>query len=295
MKQNNFKANTEFVVESDTLLLEYLFAKLENKSKNNVKSLLVRGNVSVNGKVITKHDYKLVVGQKVVIKWSQVFGDDRKELFDIIYEDNEIIVINKPSGLLSMSTTTETQNTAYHMVMDYVKRKNPKNRIFIVHRIDRDTSGVLLIAKNDSIKHALQENWSDIVTIRSYIAVVEGKIEKDSDTITSWLKETKTQLVYSSKRAGDGKEAITHYQKLKSHNKYSLLDVCIDTGRKNQIRVHMKDIGHNVVGDKKYGATTDPMKRLGLHAHILEFKHPITKKLMHFEAEIPNEFNKLFR
>jgi len=294
MKKPNYKSNSEFIVENDTYLLEYLLLKITNKSKNNIKSILLRGNVLVDGKSTTKHDYKLSAGQKVVVKSAQIHDQEHEEVLDIIYEDDDMIVINKPAGLLSISTNDEKDNTAYHMVMNYLKRNNPRNRIFVVHRIDRDTSGVLLIAKNEKIKFALQDNWVNLVSVRGYIAVVEGKLKEHSGTIKSWLLETKTLLVYSSKNVGDGLEAITHYQLLKESGKYSLLDVRIDTGRKNQIRVHMKDIGHNIVGDKKYGAKTDPLKRLGLHAHILEFKHPITNKIMHFEAEIPADFISLF-
>jgi 23S rRNA pseudouridine1911/1915/1917 synthase len=286
--------NTEFVVEQNALLLEYLFAKITNKSKNNIKSLLARGNVLVNGKVITQYNYQLHKKQTVIIKWGIIQDEKRQENIDIIYEDDDMIVINKPAGLLSISTEDDKERTAYHMVMEYVKHRNSQGRVFIVHRLDRDTSGVLLIAKNEKTKFTLQDKWNDIVTTRGYIAIVEGKLDKTSGTIKSWLKETTTQLVYSSHKPGDGKEAVTHYNVLKDNDRYSLLDIKIDTGRKNQIRVHMKDIGHYVIGDKKYGSQTNPLKRLGLHANILEFQHPITKKIMHFEAPMPKEFRKLF-
>lgn len=295
MKKVNFKADTEFVVETPSLLLEYLLLKLKDKPRKDVKVLLLHGNVFVNGNAITQFNQKLSVGQKVIIKWSRIRDTEHNEILDIIYEDSEIIVINKPSGLLSISTDKEKSNTAYHIVMNYVKRNNPRCKIFVVHRLDRDVSGVLLIAKNENIKHLLQNNWNDLVLVRDYIAVVEGNVEKQSGTVKSWLKETTSQMVYSSDKKNDGKEAVTHYRKLKGNDKYSLLDIHIDTGRKNQIRVHMQDIGHSIVGDKKYGAKTDPLKRLGLHAPILEFKHPVTKKIMHFEAPTPAEFTRLFQ
>lgn len=294
MKKTTYKTNPELVVESESLLLEYLLLKITNKSKNNIKSLLARGNILVDNKVATKYDYKLKVGQKITIKTNQIYDKDHEEVLDVIYEDDDIIVINKPAGLLSIATNNEKNDTAYSMVMKYLKRDDHKNRIFVVHRLDRDTSGLLLFAKNEKIKFTLQDNWSDIISIRGYIAVVEGKLSEPSGTIRSWLKETTTLLVYSSHKTGDGQEAITHYQKLKEKGRFSLLDIRIDTGRKNQIRVHMKDMGHNVVGDKKYGSKTDPLKRLGLHAHILEFKHPVTSVIMHFEAPIPDEFIALF-
>lgn len=286
--------NIELIVEKNSKLLEYLFDKIQNKSKNNIKSLLTRGCILVDGKVITKYDYELKQGQKILVKLSQIHDKAHDESLDIIYEDNDMIVINKPAGLLSIATNNEKTNTAYHMVANYFKRANRGNHIFVVHRLDKDTSGIIVFAKNEKIKHLLQENWNDIVLVRGYLAIVEGIVKNENDTIKSWLKETSTLLVYSSKREGDGDLAITHYKKVKNNNKYTLLDIRIDTGRKNQIRVHMKEMGHSIIGDKKYGAKLDPIKRMGLHAHLLEFKHPLTNKIMHFEAEIPSEFNSLF-
>lgn len=175
-----------------------------------------------------------------------------------------------------------------------MRLSNPSNRIFAVHRLDRDTSGVLMVAKNEKIKLALQDNWSDLVSRRGYIAIVEGHLNEKSGRIQSWLKETKTLLMYSSDKAGDGQESITNYQVVKENAEYSLLDIHLETGRKNQIRVHMKDLGHNVVGDKKYGATTNPLRRLGLHAYQLEFKHPFSNEVMCFETQIPKSFTALF-
>jgi 23S rRNA pseudouridine1911/1915/1917 synthase len=286
-------ADAQFIVEKESYLLEYLLLVLNNKSRKNIKSLLTRGNILVDGKVITQYNHKLFKGQKIKIQ-SKIYTKSNKEVLDIIYEDRELIVINKPSGLLSISTEDEKERTAYHMVMDYVKRNNPRNKVFVVHRLDRDTSGILLISKNQTLKHILQDKWDNIVLKRSYIAIVEGKPE-ETGTIKTWLRETKSLMVYSSNKKGDGKEAITHYKTIKSNEKYSMLDIKIDTGRKNQIRVHMNDIGHSVIGDKKYGAKTNPIKRLGLHAHILEFIHPITKKTMRFESQIPPEFELLFK
>lgn len=281
------KKDIELVVEENSLLLEYLLSKL-NKSRKEIKSLLKYGNIYVNGKSTTKYDHKLYVGQKITIRQNKV----NNKLLDIMYEDENIIVINKPYGLLSISTDNEKDNTAYKIVMEYLKFNNPNSKVFVVHRLDRDTSGILLFAKNERAKHLLQNNWDNIVKKRSYIAVVEGNVEHDSDTITSWLKEV-NMMVYSSHK-GDGKKAVTHYKKLKSNDKYSLLEINIDTGRKNQIRVHMKDINHPIIGDKKYGSEINPIKRLGLHANKLEFINPINKVLMKFESDIPNEFLRLF-
>ncbi|WP_330659659.1 RluA family pseudouridine synthase [Caproiciproducens faecalis] len=288
------KPDLEFVVSEPCRLLDFLLLKLSNKSRNHVKSLLTHGEVLVNGAVITQYDTVLHKGQKIQIHRSVTEWKKPKSVLDILYEDNDIIVINKPAGLLSIASDQEKELTAYHLLTDYVRMNDPRNRIFAVHRLDRDTSGVLMVAKNERMKLALQDNWADLVSERGYVAVVEGQLKEKSGRIQSWLKETKTFLVYSSPRVGDGLEAITDYQVLNETAEYSLLNINLETGRKNQIRVHMKDIGHNVVGDKKYGAKTNPLKRLGLHAYKLEFKHPFSDKVMCFETQFPKSFTSLF-
>jgi 23S rRNA pseudouridine1911/1915/1917 synthase len=276
-------------------LMQFLIEKMPNKARNNIKSLLTHRQVLVGEKVVTQYNQPLRPGQEVVINWSLVRDEEQIKGLKIIYEDSEIIVIDKPAGLLSIASDVEKKYTAYHQLTDYVRANNPENRIFIVHRLDRDTSGVMLFSKNEEVKHLLQDSWKDLVVDRAYIAVVEGQLEKKAGTVKSWLKETKTKLMYSSSISGDGLEAITHYQVLQSVSKYTLLEIRLETGRKNQIRVHMKDIGHSIIGDKKYGSTTNPIGRLCLHAHILSFKHPVTGELMRFETEVPKKFSRLFR
>jgi 23S rRNA pseudouridine1911/1915/1917 synthase len=230
-----------------------------------------------------------------MIHWSLIRDEGSDRGLKILYQDSEIIVIDKPAGLLSIASDQEKEITAYRQVRDYVSEADPEERIFIVHRLDRDTSGVMMFARNESIKHVLQDSWKEIVIDRAYVAVVEGGISDKQGTIKSWLKETKTKLMYSSGREGDGLEAVTHYRVLQTNAKYSLLEIRLETGRKNQIRVHLKDMGHSIIGDKKYGSTTNPIGRLGLHAHILAFKHPVSGRVMRFETEVPKKFTSLFR
>ncbi|NLA87598.1 MAG: RNA pseudouridine synthase, partial [Clostridiales bacterium] len=201
--------------------------------------------------------------------------------------------VNKPAGLLSVATDDEKERTAYHIVTDYIRKTGPKARIFVIHRLDRDTSGVLMFAKNQLIKRALQEEWNSLVSLRGYVAVVEGRLKEKSGRIHSWLKQTNTLLVYSSRKANDGLEAVTNYQVIGESASYSLVSIQLETGRKNQIRVHMKELGHPVAGDRKYGALSDPLKRMGLHAHKLELTHPFSNKQMCFSAEIPHGFKAL--
>ncbi len=276
-------------------LMKFLIDKLPNKSRNNIKSLLTHRQVLVDEQVVTQYNYPLQVGQKVIIDWVLVRDEKPGRGLRIIYEDKDIIIIDKPSGLLSIASDKEKQRTAYRQLTDYVRLNDVENRIFIVHRLDRETSGVMLFAKNEDIKRSLQDNWKETVVDRAYIAVVEGKIEKKEGKIKSWLQETKTRLVYSGSSPEDGQEAVTHYKVLEAGTRYSLLEIRLETGRKNQIRVHMKDIGHSIIGDKKYGAMTNPIGRLGLHAHILSFYHPVSGKLMRFETEVPKKFSQLFK
>ena len=218
----------------------------------------------------------------------------RKKKLDIIYEDKEILVVNKPSGILTVSTPKEKEKTLFHEVSDYVKKSNPKAKVFIIHRLDKDTSGIVVFAKNQNIKYAYQNAWDNLVIKRGYTAVVDGVLEKKKSIIKSYLKETKTLLVYSSNDKKNGKLAITSYNVVKETKKYSMLSIDIKTGRKNQIRVHMKDINHPILGDKKYGNKKSPLNRLMLHAGELIIINPKTKKKMEFISKTPKSFDLLF-
>ena len=213
---------------------------------------------------------------------------------DILYEDAELIAINKPAGLLSVATDAQRSVTAWRQVTDYLQIRNKRARAYVVHRLDRDTSGVLLFAKNDKLRLALQERWNELVTCRGYLAVVSGAPPKEEDTIRTWLLENRAHIVYSAPKSKGGKEAVTRYRVLERRRGFALLDVEIDTGRKNQIRVHMADLGCPVVGDKKYGDGSDPLRRLGLHAGRLELTHPVTGRELSFTAPTPREFERLF-
>ena len=209
----------------------------------------------------------------------------KKDKLKIVYEDKDILIVNKPYHLLTIANDKEQDNTLYHKVYLYTKQKNKNNKIFIVHRLDYDTSGLIIVAKNIKSKNNLQNNWDNVK--RKYMAVVNGVMEKKEDILKSYLLETKTNLVYSTKN--NGKLAITTYKEVINNSKYSLLDISIKTGRKNQIRVQLSDIGHSIVGDKKYGLKGN-YKRMFLHAYYLKFKHPITNEELEFELDVPKDF-----
>ncbi len=198
-------------------------------------------------------------------------------------------------GMLSIATAKEKLLTTYSILSTHVKKEDPTNRIFVVHRLDRDTSGVMMFAKSEKVQEIMQKEWQEAVIRRSYIAVVEGVVENDKGTIRSFLKENKMLIMYSTKVPGEGDEAITHYKVLKINEEFSLLEVELETGRKNQIRVHMKELGHPVAGDKKYGSKHNPLRRTCLHANILAFKHPITGEELSFETPPPHRFLSLFQ
>ena len=205
-----------------------------------------------------------------------------KKKLDIVYEDKELIVVNKEAKKLCVSTDKIKTNTLYSEVSSYVKKQNPKNKIFIVHRLDRDTSGLVIFAKNEKLKKKLQDNWDMLAKTREYIAIVDKTPVKKKDTLKDYLKESKTLQVYVTDDKKNGKLAITDYEVIKSTKVYSMLKVNIHTGRKNQIRVQLSNIGHPIVGDKKYKARNNPIGRLALHATKLEIIHPLTKKTMLF-------------
>ena len=283
-----------FIADKPSELFEFLMEKMPEKSRNKIKDFLTRKQVSVNGTFISQYNHPLRAGQKVEIHTSVIKKIEQLDGLQIMYQDPDIIVINKEAGLLSIATEAEKFRTAYHQLLEYVQGKNSRDRIFIVHRLDRETSGVMVFAKSEEVKRVMQDGWKDMVQERTYLAIVEGVVEKKEGTISSWLKENKNRMMFSSSKPNDGVKAITHYKVLKSNEEYSLLEVRLETGRKNQIRVHMQDIGHSIVGDKKYGSKQNPIGRLGLHARVLAFQHPTTGENIRFETRIPNAFLRLF-
>ena len=277
----------KLVVNKDSELLEYLYEHLDMPKKR-IKQYLVHGSVYVEDDRVTQYNYPLVAGMKITIDTN---SKHIKNLpFEIVFEDDHLIVVNKPSGLLTIATEKEKERTLYHIVRDYVVSKNPRGRIFIVHRLDKDTSGIVLFAKDEKTKNQLQEHWNEYVSLREYTAIVSGHPKEESGQIVQYLKETKTNLVYVS-RHEDGKKAITNYSTVKSSKHYSMLKITIDTGRKNQIRVAFASKKIPIVGDKKYGDKTKS-NRLFLHANRLKIYYPVIRKDILFEIAIPNEFKK---
>jgi 23S rRNA pseudouridine1911/1915/1917 synthase len=280
----------EFVINKQAELMKFLIENMPSKSRDNIKSLLKNRLVSINGIAQTQFNLLLEPGSKLSIGKKTPRADMIALSFKITYEDDDVIVIEKPAGLLTMGSDKERVRTAYSQLSTYLKSQDEENKIFIVHRLDRDTSGLLVFAKNEQAKYTLQENWNESILKRTYVALVEGKMNKKNDRIVSYLKESKALKVHSSNNPTYGNEAITNYKVIEERNNSTLLELNLETGRKNQIRVHMQEIGNPIIGDKKYGARTNTLGRLALHAKVLSFTHPITGEALHFESPIPRIF-----
>ncbi|AKD58554.1 RluA family pseudouridine synthase [Spirosoma radiotolerans] len=289
-RQRGQRTDVILPVSEPAELMAFLIAQLPHKNRNNIKSLLSNKQILVDGKVFTQFNHPLKPGQVVTVAANRAPQTSQYRGLTILFEDQSLIVINKQAGLLSMATNKERDRTAYGILSDYVKKENPKNKIFIIHRLDRETSGVMMFARSEKVQKLMQESWNATTKERTYVALVEGIPNPEQGRITSYLRESKALIVYSSQNPENGQLSITNYKVLKANNGYALLELELETGRKNQIRVHMQDIGHPVVGDAKYGAATDPIGRLGLHAEVLAFKHPITDQAMHFNAPVPKLF-----
>lgn len=286
--------NRNFKITENSSLLKFLFEALKNESKTTVKSLLAHKQVFINGRGITQFDAPLKPGDELGIYFDRHSTPFNHPQLKILFEDDSVIVVEKASGLLSMSTGRDQEKTAYRLLNDYVKKSAPHNHIFILHRLDRDTSGIMMFAKNRQVQEILQQNWENMVLERKYVAVVEGELKQESGTLKSYIAENSAFIVHAA-TADEGKLAITHFRAIKTNHFYTLVELELETGRKNQIRVHMQEYGYPVAGDKKYGAKTNPIRRLALHAFKLRFIHPISHQEMDFETPFPGRFQALVK
>ena len=296
------KQDTVFRVEAHGELMSFLLSKLGGMTRTSVKQLLSQRRVTVNAGIQTRHDTPVKPGDMVQINQGRGNVELRHPKLRVIYEDNALIVVEKKNGLLTVPYNPKSSEmTAYSILKDYVRKQSNRNTVHVVHRLDRETSGVLVFAKSAELQEYMRTYWKQLVTRRTYVALVEGHLEKKEGTITSWLTEDhQTAMVYSSDKDNGGQKAITNYKVLKATTigegdqemNISLVELNLETGRTNQIRVHMQSIGHPIIGDRKYGHGNEysPIDRLCLHARTLEFIHPMTEKKVRFEAPLPKEF-----
>ena len=280
-------------------LLEFMSLEMPGAKRNDLKRWLKYGHISVGGVVTTQFDTPIEPGMAIEFNQTRPFVRFQNRRVEIVYEDDDIIVANKGYGLLSVSTgrtgtdgKIKKEETAYNILKDYVKAKSVRNRLYVVHRLDRDTSGLMLFAKTEEARDTLRRNWNNIILSRKYVAVVEGQMEQEEGEIRTGLSENSAYRVYASKskKGAQGRTYSTRYKVLQKGRSSTLVEFELDSSGKNQIRVHAAEMGHPIVGDKKYGGSTSSLHRLALHARTLDFAHPISRKYMQFEAPIPTKF-----
>lgn len=284
--------NLVITVKENAPLLEYLINNV-SESRSKLKATLQGRGIAVNGRMVTQFDYQLKAGDKIIISRHKKQNQFKSRYVKIVYEDRWLVVVEKNIGILSMAAGHSSLNVK-SVLDDYFLKSRHKCRAHVVHRLDRDTSGLMVYAKDIETEQILEHNWHQIVYDRRYVAVVSGEMEQDNGTIANWLKDNKAYITYSSPTDNGGKYAVTHFQVLNRTTEHSLVEYKLETGRKNQIRVHSADMGHPVCGDVKYGNGDDPLHRLCLHAYMLCFTHPVTGEPMEFSTPIPTAFRSLF-
>ena len=284
--------NLVITVKENAPLLEYLINNV-SESRSKLKATLQGRGIAVNGRMVTQFDYQLKAGDKIIISRHKKQNQFKSRYVKIVYEDRWLVVVKKNIGILSMAAGHSSLNVK-SVLDDYFLKSRQKCRAHVVHRLDRDTSGLMVYAKDIETEQILEHNWHQIVYDRRYVAVVSGEMEQDNGTIANWLKDNKAYITYSSPTDNGGKYAVTHFQVLNRTTEHSLVEYKLETGRKNQIRVHSADMGHPVCGDVKYGNGDDPLHRLCLHAYMLCFTHPVTGEPMEFSTPIPTAFRSLF-
>ena len=283
-----------YTVEEDAQLLDWLIANLKGLSRNKVKDTLHGRGIKVNGKIVTQFDYPLTRGMKISVSKSKKNDTFKSRYVNLVYEDPYLVVIEKKPGILSMAAGHKSLNVKT-VLDDYFRQTKQRCTAHVVHRLDRDTSGLMVYAKDMQTEQTLEHEWHNIVYDRRYVAVVSGEMEEDEGTIANWLKDNKAYVTYSSPVDNGGKYAVTHFHVLDRTTEHSLVEYKLETGRKNQIRVHSADMNHPVCGDVKYGNGDEPIHRLCLHAYMLHFFHPVTRARMEFETPIPSQFRMLFK
>ena len=275
----------------ETTLLPFLLQVLSPRSRTDVKSVLAHSHVKVNGTATTQFNHPLHAGDEVLINFTHPFLTLNSRMVRVMYEDQDLIVIEKQSGLLTVPAGNNREKTAQKIVDDYVYASDGHSHAFVCHRLDQYTSGILIFAKNSHVQQLLRDAWTSYVVERRYLAVCEGVPQKASGEVRSYLAENSAMKVYSTDDPEKGKLSVTRYEVLRSNGAYSEIDIQLLTGRKNQIRVHMSDLGCPIAGDKKYGAKTNPCGRLMLHNYVLQFFHPVTRENLRFELPIPKIFH----
>lgn len=284
---------SHYVVSEEAQLLDWLLANLSG-SRSKIKATLQGRGIKVNGKVVTRYDYPLKPGMSIAVSKTKRNYTLKNRYVKLVYEDDYLVVVEKQPGILSMATKHNSLNVKA-VLDEYFHASKQNCQAHVVHRLDRDTSGLLIYAKDKKTALSMENDWRHTVYDRRYVAVLSGPVESDEGTIANWLKDSKLYITYSSPVDNGGKYAVTHFHVLDRTPNHSLVEFKLETGRKNQIRVHAADMGHPVCGDWKYGNGDNPIDRLCLHAWVLCFYHPVTHRPMEFQTQIPHSFTALFK
>lgn len=282
-----------FTVNEETTLLPFLFLSMPTMSKTEVKSMLKYKHVAIKGSAVTQFDTPLYPGDTVEVNFGRSFYKFNNPQVKVLFEDKWMVVIEKASGLLSVANDTAREKNAYHIMKDYVRHDNPDAELYVCHRLDQYTSGILVFAKDEALMNEMRSNWDFYVKERKYVCVTENIPPRKEDTIESLLTQNEHLRVHSTNDETVGRLAVTHYRVMQTRGRYALVDVEIFTGKKNQIRVHMSEMGCPIAGDVKYGAETNPARRLMLHNYRLTFVHPVSGETMRFTLPMPSVFRKL--
>ena len=282
-----------FTVNEETTLLPFLFQSMPTMSKTEVKSMLKYKHVAIKGSAVTQFDIPLYPGDTVEVNFGRSFYKFNNPQVKVLFEDKWMVVIEKASGLLSVANDTAREKNAYHIINDYVRHDNPDAELYVCHRLDHYTSGILVFAKDEALMNEMRANWDFYVKERKYVCVTENIPPRKEDTIESLLTQNEHLRVHSTNDETVGRLAVTHYRVVQTRGRYALVDVEIFTGKKNQIRVHMSEMGCPIAGDVKYGAETNPARRLMLHNYRLTFVHPVSGETMRFTLPMPSVFRKL--
>lgn len=293
MNYNNQDRYDHYVVNDEAPLLEWLIANIKG-SRSKIKATLQGRGIKVNGKCVTQFDFPLQKGMKIAVSQTKKNDQFKSRYVKLVYEDRWLVVVEKNIGILSMAAGHKSLNVK-SVLDNYFQKTGQKCRAHVVHRLDRDTSGLMVYAKDMETEQIFEHNWHEIVYDRRYVAVVSGEVAENEGTIANWLKDNKAYVTYSSPVDNGGKYAVTHFHVLDRTTEHSLVEYQLETGRKNQIRVHSADMGHPVCGDTKYGNGDDPIHRLCLHACVLCFWHPITRERMEFDTPVPTSFRQIFK
>ncbi|HET8860187.1 RluA family pseudouridine synthase [Marivirga sp.] len=296
MDKKSIPVNQElnsYIIQKDDELLKHLITTYPNKKKPLLKQVMSGGQIRINGDVITQFNHPLKKGDEIQINWSKPSKKVKLQKLNILYEDQDLIVIEKEAGLLSVASLKEKKKNAVQILKEHMEAIDPRIKVYIIHRLEREASGILLFAKSQKIQELLQNSWEEYVIDRKYIAIVEGKIKEKSHTLRNYLRSNKNNQVFIVNTPENATEAITHFKLLKQTNAYSMLEFKLETGFKNQIRVQMAHYGYPVTGDKKYTASKNPLGRVALHANLMELKHPISGEHLKFELVPPSNFRNL--